>query len=174
MVKLKPPTDLPLITPEPSKPDQESVWAYPRPAVAQACTHHLKIIHRGIILAETRRGIRTLETSHPPSYYFPRVDVAMDYLQKSTRSSICEWKGQATYFDVTISGATVHDVGWCYPSPTQGFKLLQDHIAFYAAPLDGCFVNGEKVTPQPGSFYGGWVTSTVTGPFKGVPGSRLW
>jgi uncharacterized protein (DUF427 family) len=163
-----------MITPNPSKPGQESVWTYPRPAVAQACTHHLKIVHRGIVLAETRRGVRTLETSHPPSYYFPREDVAMEFLQQSARSSICEWKGQAAYFDVTISGATLLDVGWSYPSPTPAFRLLQDHIAFYAAPFEGCFVDGEKVTPQPGKFYGGWITSSVTGPFKGVLGSMLW
>jgi uncharacterized protein (DUF427 family) len=163
-----------LITPDPSKPGQESVWAYPRPAVAQACSQHLKIVHRGIVLAETRCGVRTLETSHPPSYYFPRRDIAMEFLLKSARSSICEWKGQAVYFDVTISGATLHDVGWSYLSPTPSFQLLQDYIAFYATPFEACFVDGEKVTPQPGNFYGGWITSSVTGPFKGAPGSMLW
>jgi uncharacterized protein (DUF427 family) len=163
-----------LIKPDPTTLGQENVWAYPRPAVAERFDGHLKIVHRGKILAETRRAVRTLETSHPPSYYFPRDDIEMTWLRPSHRSSTCEWKGQATYFDVNISGDTLRDVGWSYPSPTQAFLPLKDHIAFYAAPLDDCFVNGEKVTPQPGSFYGGWITSRVTGPFKGAPGTMFW
>jgi uncharacterized protein (DUF427 family) len=162
------------MTPDPTRPGQESAWSYPRPAIAQACGQHLKIMHRGIVLAETRGGVRTLETSHPPSYYFPRQDIAMEHLQKSARSSVCEWKGQAVYFDVAIAGETFRDIGWSYPSPTPPFAIIKDHIAFYAAPFDGCFVDGEKVIPQPGSFYGGWITSHVSGPFKGVPGSMLW
>jgi uncharacterized protein (DUF427 family) len=163
-----------LITPDPTMPGQENVWAYPRPAIAELFDGHLKIVHRGNILAETRRGVRTLETSHPPSYYFPRKDIEMSWLQSSPRSSICEWKGQASYCHVNIGGDVLRDVGWSYASPTQAFLPLKDHIAFYAAPFDDCFVDGEKVTPQPGSFYGGWITSRVTGPFKGAPGSTFW
>ena len=51
---------------------------------------------------------------------------------------------------------------------------LRDDLAFYASRVDACFVDGEQVVPQPGDFYGGWVTSHVAGPFKGVPGSRFW
>jgi uncharacterized protein (DUF427 family) len=163
-----------LIKPDPVKPGQESVWAYPRPATAEKYDGHIKIVHRGTILAETRRAIRTLETSHPPSYYFPRADIAMQWLQSSPRSSICEWKGQASYFHIKTHDDDIRDVGWSYASPTPAFLLLKDHIAFYAAPFDDCFVDGEKVTPQPGSFYGGWITSRVAGPFKGAPGSMFW
>ena len=155
-------------------PGQESVWDYPRPAVAQACHRHLVISHGGVTLAETRRGVRTLETSHPPSYYFPRDDIAMDRLEKSSRSSFCEWKGQASYFHVRIGNTVFRDVGWSYSSPTPLFTVLKDHIAFYAAPFENCMVDGEKVIPQPGSFYGGWITPCVIGPFKGAPGSMLW
>jgi uncharacterized protein (DUF427 family) len=156
------------------KPGQESVWAYPRPAVAEKYDSHIKIVHRGTIIAETRRAVRTLETSHPPSYYFPRGDVAMQYLLPSPRRSICEWKGQASYFHVKIDGDDIRDVGWSYALPTQAFLILKDHIAFYAAPFDCCFVGGEKVTPQSGSFYGGWITSHVAGPFKGASDSMFW
>ncbi len=162
------------MTPDVKLPGQESVWDYPRPAVAEACPLHLLISHRGIILAQTRRGVRTLETSHPPSYYFPREDIAMELLQASSRRSICEWKGQASYVHANIGGDSFEDVGWSYASPTPDFLVLKGHIAFYAAPFDGCFVEGEKVVPQPGAFYGGWITSRVSGPFKGAPGSRLW
>jgi uncharacterized protein (DUF427 family) len=163
-----------LVKPDSVKPGQESVWDYPRPAIAERVDSHIKIVHGGIVLAETQHGVRTLETSHPPSYYFPREDVAMHLLEASPRRSMCEWKGQASYFNVHINGDVMRDVGWSYASPTESFLLLKNHIAFYAAPFDGCFVDGEKVTPQPGSFYGGWITSHVAGPFKGVPGSMFW
>jgi uncharacterized protein (DUF427 family) len=160
--------------PDIAQPDQESVWDFPRPAIAGAFTSHLKIIHRGIVIAETRSSVRTLETSHPPSYYFPRADVDMALLSASTNSSFCEWKGQASYFDVTVKGETFTAVAWSYPNPTQPFLKLRSHIAFYAAPFDGCFVDGEPAVPQPGGFYGGWITSKLAGPFKGIPGSRFW
>lgn len=161
-------------TPDPITAGQESVWTYPRPAIAEPCDLHLKIVQRGVNIALTSRSIRTLETSHPPSYYFPPDDVLLSFLQPSGRQSFCEWKGSAVYHDVVVEGETLRDVAWSYPDPSRAFRSLKDHIAFYAAPFDGCFVDGERVQPQPGGFYGGWITSKVAGPFKGVPGSRFW
>jgi uncharacterized protein (DUF427 family) len=161
-------------TPDPILAGQESVWQFPRPAIAQQTSMHLKIEHRGVILAETRRGVRTLETSHPPSYYFPREDVEMAFLSPSANRSFCEWKGDANYFDVAVKGEILRDIAWTYQQPTVPFVILQGHIAFYAAPFDSCYVDGEKALPQPGGFYGGWITSKLAGPFKGIPGSRFW
>ncbi len=162
------------VQPETPGAGQESVWRYPRPAIAEPTSRLLRIEHAGIVLAETVRGVRTLETSHPPSYYFPPDDVAMSMLRPSGRRSFCEWKGDAVYFDVVAGGRTLPDVAWSYPAATVTFACLRDFVAFYAAPFDGCFVDGERVTPQPGGFYGGWITSHVVGPFKGIPGSRFW
>ena len=161
-------------SPEPPSPGQESVWSYPRPAVAEPTARRLRIVHRGLTVADTVRGVRTLETSHPPTYYFPREDVADGLLRPTGRRSLCEWKGQAVYFDVRIGEEVLADIAWSYPSPTPAFAGLRDHVAFYAAPFDGCFVDDERVVPQPGGFYGGWITSHEAGPFKGVPGSRFW
>ena len=160
--------------PDTPKPGQESVWDFPRPAVAQQTPSHVKIVHRGVTIAESRRAVRTLETSHPPSYYFPREDVAMALLSASQGRSLCEWKGDAVYFNISLKGESLRDVAWSYPRPTSSFILLKDYIAFYAAPFENCTVDGERATPQPGDFYGGWVTSKLSGPFKGVPGSRSW
>lgn len=160
--------------PIPPKPGQESVWAFPRPAIAERSGAHVVIEHRGVILADTRASIRTLETSHPPSYYIPRDDIRESALRRGSGSSFCEWKGNASYWDVVIDGEVLPGVGWSYPSPTRAFAILKDHIAFYAAPFDRCSVDGETVLPQPGGFYGGWITSAFAGPFKGVPGSRFW
>ena len=155
-------------------PGQESVWRYPRPAIAEPTARRLRVIHRAIVIADTVRGVRTLETSHPPSYYIPPEDVAPGLLQPSGERSVCEWKGAATYFDVHAGGEVVRAAAWSYRAPTPAFASLRDHIAFYAARFDACFVDEERVTPQPGGFYGGWITSHEAGPFKGVPGSRFW
>jgi len=162
------------VTPDPVGPGQESVWAYPRPAIAQPCQKHLRIVHRGVTIAATSNAVRTLETSHPPSFYFPPQDIAAGVLQASRRGSFCEWKGEAVYFDVCIDGETLRDAAWSYPRPSPAFLSLRDHIAFYAGPFDACFIDGARVTPQPGGFYGGWISPDLAGPFKGVPGSAFW
>ncbi|MEG3082655.1 DUF427 domain-containing protein [Sphingomonas sp. PB2P12] len=157
-------------------PGQTSVWDYPRPAVAEPTARHIVIEHRGVVLADTRTAIRTLETSHPPSYYLPPDDVLTSALRRSGRGSLCEWKGQAIYYDVVIADDVFPDMAWSYPTPTPtpAFACLRDHIAFYAAPFETCMVDGERVVPQPGDFYGGWITADLAGPFKGIPGSRFW
>lgn len=160
--------------PDPAGPGQESVWDYPRPAIAGPTHRHIRIAHRGHVIAETRAPVRTLETSHPPTWYIPPADVTRALLRPSDRRSFCEWKGEAVYWHVAIDGQTLRDVAWSYPSPTPGFAMLRDHFAFYAAPFDRCSVDGEQVVPQPGGFYGGWITADLAGPFKGVPGSMGW
>lgn len=162
------------VSPDPTAPGQESVWRYPRPPVAAPTPRRIRIVHGGVTLADTTAAIRTLETSHPPTYYLPQGDIAMALLEQTDRASFCEWKGHATYWTVRVGGAVLRDVGWSYAEPTAGFAALRNHIAFYAAPFDQCFVDDDLVVPQPGGFYGGWITPDVTGPFKGVPGSNFW
>ena len=160
--------------PDPAAPGQESVWNYPRPAIAEPTSAHIVIELGGIVIVDTRRAVRTLETSHPPSYYIPPEDIRADVLVPADGSSFCEWKGHARYFDVVVATARQARAAWSYPDPTPPFHILRDHVAFYAAAMDACFVDGERAVPQPGGFYGGWITSRVAGPFKGVPGSRFW
>ena len=161
-------------TPNPVLPGQHSVWDFPRPAIAELCTAHVTIELAGRVIADTRRSIRTLETSHPPSYYFPPDAIAPKVLRRAGGTSFCEWKGSALYWDVVIGDRVLPRVGWSYPDPTPRFAMLRDHIAFYAAPFDCCSIDGETVIAQPGDFYGGWITSDLAGPFKGVPGSMGW
>lgn len=160
--------------PDPPGPGQESVWDYPRPPIAETVASHIRIVHRDHAIVDTRAAVRTLETSHPPSYYIPPADIAPGTLRQAEGTSFCEWKGWATYWDVVVGDVVLPGAGWSYADPTPPFAMLRDHVAFYAAPFDRCTVDGERVTPQPGGFYGGWITSRVAGPFKGVPGSRGW
>ena len=162
------------MTPDPIGPGQVSVWQFPRPAIAEPEPRRVEIAHRGIVVAATDAAVRTLETSHPPSYYFPLDSIVPGVLQPSLRRSFCEWKGFADYFDVVVGDAFFRDVAWSYAAPTPAFAALASHVAFYAAPFDGCFVDGTRVTPQPGGFYGGWITPDLAGPFKGGPGSQFW
>jgi len=162
------------VTPDPVRPGQESVWAFPRPAIAQPSARHLRIEHLGHVVADTRHAVRTVETSHPPTYYFPRDAIEATIVPSRRPGSFCEWKGSAVYFDIVVAGTTLHEVAWSYPAPTAAFAAITDHLAFYASPFDGCFVDGERVRPQVGGFYGGWITSDLAGPFKGGPGSQFW
>ena len=135
----------------------------------------LQVIVAGTTVAETIRGFRVLETSHPPVFYFPPQDVREAHVRRSVgKTSFCEWKGQAVYHDLVVGGRVIPSAAWSYPDPVQRYAVLRDHLAFYAEPVDACLVDGEQVQPQPGNFYGGWITSDVTGPFKGVAGSHGW
>ncbi len=160
--------------PEKPGPGQESVWDYPRPPRVVETSKHIRVVFNGVTIAEMHRAKRVLETSHPPVYYVPPEDVRMANLLDASGSSWCEWKGRARYYDVVVDGKKAERVAWAYPEPQTGFESIKDHVAFYAGPMDGCYVDGERVRPQPGGFYGGWITSDVVGPFKGDPGTRGW
>ncbi len=159
----------------------ESVWDYPRPPRLEPARVALEVTHGGVCLAKTSRGLRVLETSHPPVYYFPPEDVRMDLLRRAGgRGSFCEFKGGAVYWDLELptalagEGAVVPEVAWSYPEPVPAFAALRGFLAFYASRVDSCTVDGERVQGQAGDFYGGWITSRVRGPFKGAPGTRGW
>ena len=153
---------------------QESVWDYPRPPALRQCDKRVRIILDGELLVDTEAALCVLETSHPPTYYLPPADIDMRRLQEASGSSFCEWKGLASYYDVVSNNGLLMRVAWTYPEPTASFIALKDHVAFYAHVMDACYVGDEKATPQPGNFYGGWVTSAVVGPFKGEPGTMGW
>lgn len=155
-------------------PGQESVWDYPRPPRLEPANRHIQIHFNGELIADSRRANRVLETSHPPVYYLPAEDIRMEYLVPSEGGSWCEWKGQAAYYDVVVKGQVAEKAAWSYPNPTPSFRAIKDQVAFYAWAMEKCFVDGELVRPQPGNFYGGWITGDIVGPFKGEPGTQGW
>lgn len=147
----------------------ESVWDYPRPPIVQADDRLIRVAHAGKLIAKSTRTARVLETSHPPVFYIPRSDVQMRLLEQSDRSTFCEFKGRAVYWD--LDG--IPSVAWSYPEPSPGFEAITDSLAFYPSKVE-CFVDDELVEAQEGDFYGGWVTPEVRGPFKGGPGTWGW
>jgi uncharacterized protein (DUF427 family) len=164
-------------TPEPPGPGQESVWDYPRPPRLERTAAEVVVVLGGEEIARTTLdlpAVRILETSHPPTYYLPRRAFVPGSLRTARGGSYCEWKGAASYLDVIGGDVVAPRAGWYYPVPTAPYAAIVDHVALYPALMDRCTVDGEVVTPQPGGFYGGWVTSTVVGPFKGAPGTMDW
>lgn len=164
-------TDLP--APTRALPD-ESVWDYPRPPRLEAFPFRLTVSIAGIVLADSIAGFRVLETSHPPTYYIPQADVRMDLLRRNERRSLCEWKGQARYYDLIVDGHETEGVAWTYPKPTSRFAALLETLCFYACKADECTVEGVPAKAQQGDFYGGWLTPNLKGPFKGGAGTQGW
>ncbi len=160
--------------PQTPEPGQESAWSYPRPPRLEPTARRLRVVLGGQVIAETTRGYRVLETSHPPNYYFPPDDVVPAALIPATGVSFCEWKGRAHYFTARGGDRTETEAAWGYDRPSPAFAAIRGYVAFYAHRMDACFVDDEQVEPQPGRFYGGWITADVVGPFKGGPGSRGW
>ncbi len=152
---------------------RENVQSYPRPPALEPVAQRIVIVLGGQIIADTTAAYRVLETHHAPSYYLPRSDVTAT-LHSAAGSSFCEWKGAARYFDVEGGGVTVRRAAWAYDRPSAGFTPIAGYVAFYAALMEACFVAGEKVIPQPGDFYGGWVTSNLDGIPKGARGTEHW
>jgi len=155
-------------------PGQESVWDYPRPPRLEPARRRVRVELGDEIVADSTRALRVCETASPPVYYVPAEDVRMAFLEPSDERSFCEWKGAARYWNLRVGGRIVPAAAWSYPTPDAGFAELRNALAFYPGRVDGCFLDDERVRPQAGEFYGGWVTDEIVGPFKGEPGTEGW
>ncbi len=161
-------------TPDRPGPGQESCWDYPRPPALEESRASIQVVLGGVVVAETTRSWRVLETSHPPTYYLPREAWGDGALREADGTSFCEWKGHASYFDVVGGDLLAPRAAWTYLDPTPRFADLTGAVSVMPGHVDRCVVDGEVVTAQAGGFYGGWITSAVVGPFKGEPGSWGW
>lgn len=160
--------------PEPPGPGQRSVWDFPRPPALEASSEHVIVRFAGEVVAETTSPWLVCETSHPPVYYVPRDDVRWELLAVAHHRTFCEFKGVASYADLVVGAARSSAACWWYDEPTPGFADLVGAVAFYPQRVASCEVDGEVVPSVEGDFYGGWITSKVSGPFKGGPGSEWW
>lgn len=152
---------------------RENVQSYPRPPAVQSVPQRIVIRLGGEVVADTTQALRVLETHHAPTYYLPPSDVHA-ILRPAPGSSFCEWKGVARYFDVISGAATAARGAWAYDRPTDRFAMLGGYVAFYAGLMDEAWVGDQRVVPQRGDFYGGWVTPNLDGRIKGAPGTRHW
>jgi uncharacterized protein (DUF427 family) len=152
---------------------QESVWDYPRPPRLQRDGRRVVVRAGDVVVAESTRALRVLETASPPTFYLPPEDVATARLRAARGSSRCEWKGAARYWDLVLPDERLEACAWSYADPFPGFAPIRGWFSFYPARLE-CCVGDARVAPQPGGFYGGWITPELVGPFKGEPGSEGW
>ena len=152
----------------------ESVWSYPRPPTLVACERRARVEFAEATIADSTRALRVLETSHPPTFYFPPDDVAMEYLHPARGRSHCEWKGRARYLDLVVGDRRSPAAAWSYPAPVTAYAALTNHVCFYPSRVDACWLDDERVEAQAGDFYGGWITSDIVGPFKGAPDTLGW
>jgi len=154
---------------------RESVWDYRRPPAMVPSDRIVRVEFGGMIVAETRRAVRVLETAGAPVWYLPPDDVRRELLRPAPdRRTVCEWKGLATYVDLVVGQRISRQAAWTYPKPYPGYEAITGYLAFYAARVDSATVDGEPVRPQPGGYYGGWITDDVIGPSKGEPGTEGW
>ncbi len=154
---------------EPVAAGEESVWDFPRPPRIEAVAQRMRVCASDTVVAETGQGVRVLETAGAPTYYFPPCDVDFGQLEREGEASLCEWKGVATTFSV----AGHRGAAWTYERTFEEFAAIRGWLAFYPTVLD-CYLDDERVTAQPGGYYGGWVTRRLRGPIKGGPGSGAW
>ena len=155
-------------------PGQESVWDYPRPPRVEPEDRTVRIVLGGDTIATTSRAIRVLETSHPPGIYLPPEAFTRGSLEPNPQQTVCEWKGIAAYWDLRGGEATRTAAAWSYPAPRPGFEAIAGYISVYPGRVDACYLGDELVRPQEGSFYGGWITDEIVGPFKGGVGTLGW
>ncbi len=152
----------------------ESVWDFPRPPELDRVEWRIRVVQGGATVVDAPWAMRVLETSQAPAYYVADEYVDRDLLVPAVRRSMCEWKGSASYADVVVGERRASEACWTYRDPTPRFEPIRDHWAFYAQALDECWVDDELVDPNDGSFYGGWITANVTGPYKGAAGTMFW
>lgn len=155
-------------------PGQESVWDYPVLPRIEPCLRHVIVRFGGVTIAESKATLRLLERAHPPVYFVPAHHVRLELLTLGGQRAECDHLGLASYYDLSLDGRMARSVARVFPDPLEGYEALRGHLAFYPGRVDEVFVDGERVVPQEGGFYGGWITAEVTGPFKGVPGSWTW
>ena len=156
------------------KPGQESVWDYPRPPKLEIFSGHIRVVFHNQIIVDTNQAIRILETSHPPTYYLPISDFKNGVLQPVQRTSFCEFKGMANYWNLVVKDKVAEQAAWGYSNPNNPYLKLKHTVSVYAHLVDACYVNDERVQAQEGDFYGGWITSNIVGPFKGGAGTWGW
>jgi uncharacterized protein (DUF427 family) len=151
------------------------VWQYPRPPAVVPCERRVRVELAGELVADSTRGLRVLETSHPPTIYIPPADTRAELLiVGDARSTVCEFKGAAQNLDGSVHGQRLEAVAWSYPRPSPGYEAPTDHVAFYPGRVDAAWLGDERAQARQEDFCGGWITSELVGPFKGRPGTLGW
>ena len=98
--------------------------------------HRVRVIHQGVTFADTQAGFTLTETGCPDVFYFPRAHVNMARLERSTHTSQCPFKGEASYFHLRTEDETIENAVWTYENPLERVKQIAGYLAFYASRVD--------------------------------------
>ncbi|MGH1364014.1 MAG: DUF427 domain-containing protein [Calditrichia bacterium] len=85
-----------------------------------------KATWNGVVLAQSEDGVVV-----EGNYYFPKESLNMDYFKSNENTSVCPWKGTASYYDIVVGEATNAGAAWYYPAPKEAASEIKDHVAFW-------------------------------------------
>ncbi|MGA4839455.1 DUF427 domain-containing protein [Streptomyces sp. G45] len=97
-------------------------------------TRHVRVVHGGEVIAESRRPLVLRETGCPVRYYLPPEDVRTDVLTPSGTHTYCPFKGTASYWSLP-GGDGRGDEVWAYPDPKPEVAQIKDHLCFYGVEV---------------------------------------
>ena len=91
----------------------------------------VRALYQGHVIAETDRALALKEASYPAVQYFPREDVAMEFLSRTDHGTHCPYKGDASYYTVARDGEIAENAVWTYESPYPAMEQIRGFVAFY-------------------------------------------
>ncbi|NQV55431.1 MAG: DUF427 domain-containing protein [Rhodospirillales bacterium] len=103
----------------------------------------------GEMIANSKKVLIMLESSSVPVYYFPREDVAMDFLERSDHGTFSQFKGEASYWNVNVGARTEENAVWSYETPFMEAVRAKNYMAFYWDRVDHWYEEDEEVFVHP-------------------------
>ena len=106
------------------------------PITIENNSKRVKVTFNGQVIADTRRALTLREANLPPVQYIPREDVNLNFLEPTSHSTHCPYKGDAGYFSITVNGLTAENAVWYYANPYPAVAQIQARVAFYPNRVD--------------------------------------
>ena len=97
---------------------------------------HVRVVAAGATIAESSDAITLREATYPPVFYFPRRDVRMETLVPTDHHTYCPYKGEASYFSISVDGQTIDNAVWSYEKPYDEMSTIKEYLAFYPRKVD--------------------------------------
>jgi len=104
----------------------------------------------GHVIADTDDAIILQEADYRPVVYFPRRDVAMEYMSRTRRQTHCPYKGDAAYYSLNMDGDLAENAVWTYEHPFEGMEPIAERLAFYTDRVQVYAVDDAVVNPRRG------------------------
>ncbi|HEX4479293.1 MAG TPA: DUF427 domain-containing protein [Rudaea sp.] len=106
------------------------------PITIEKTPQRVRVTVAGKTIADSRDALTLREASYPPVQYVPRKDVDFALLERTTHTSHCPYKGDASYYSIVPGGAQSANAVWTYETPHQAVAQIKEHVAFYPNRVD--------------------------------------